>query len=86
MMYNTYLVIRKHPCCHSKLESALGWGIAVGVFGEYKARLRATLLFRCRTYMADAYRIICSPFLIILDRTMICMHRYVDTSCLWSWD
>jgi len=44
MMYNTYLVIRKHPCCFSKLRIAFGRIKAVGVFGEYKARLRARVV------------------------------------------
>jgi hypothetical protein len=42
MMYNTYLVIRKHPRLiqQASLDMSLGRSKAVGVFGEYKARLR----------------------------------------------
>jgi len=61
MMYNTYLVIRKHPRLHHmKRVSGLSSGRfdAVGVFGEYKARLRAVGPIEFHLYIADESRMI----------------------------
>lgn len=60
----------------------------MGVFGEYKARLRVIGCFDVVLCIADIYRMLHSPlYSLYIVLSVICMHRYIRCYSVHSrWD